>query len=59
MIQFISPKIIGSNVCQLQTSLTLHFLVKIVLFAISVKIHFYVNVSGVFGVFTILSYTYI
>ena len=54
MIQFILPNILGSNVFQLQTSLTTHFIVQIELFAIFYKVYSSVNVSGVFGLLTII-----
>ena len=52
----ISPTILGSNVCQLQTSLTLHCLVKISLLTVSYKLHYSVNVANVFGVLIIIGH---
>ena len=51
MIQTIFPNIIGSNVYQLQTSLTLHCIDKITLFSIYYRLHSSGNVFDVFGVF--------
>ena len=59
MIQFIFPNIPGYNVCQLQTFLTPNCLVIIPLLNISVKLHSFVNVSGVFGVLNILRHKHI
>ena len=48
------PNIIGSNVFQLQNSLTTHCPVQILILTISYKINSSSNVSGVFGVLTII-----
>ena len=51
----IFPNIIGSNVCQLQTSLTQHCIVKSKFFTIYYKAISSGNFFGVFGVFSVLN----
>ena len=58
MIKFIFPNICGSNVCQLQTSLTPNCSVKSSLFIISHKVYSSVNVYGVFSVLIIIGPAY-
>ena len=55
-IKSIFPTTLGYNVLQVQTSLTTQHLVKIALFNISYRINSSGNVSGVFGVLTIISH---
>ena len=57
-IKLILPNIIGSNFYQLQTSLTLHCLLHIVILTITYRVNSYGDVSVVFVVLTILSHTH-
>ena len=50
--------IIGTNVCQLQTSFTSIYFVHLTLFSIPYKMHSSCNVSGMFGILTILNHAH-